>query len=127
MCIAASFLVAASTDQVKSRPPLRWGYLYWLALLAALSHLLLDYTTAYGIRLFEPFDWRWYSWDIVFIIEPVILLVLILGLVMPALFGLINQEIGARSKGPRGRAGRFLRWCASCWSGDFATINTAAR
>ena len=89
-------------------PPLRWGYLYFLALLAALSHLLLDYTTAYGIRLFEPFDWRWYSWDIVFIIEPVILVVLILGLVMPSLFGLINQEIGARSKGPIGRSGAIF-------------------
>src|SRR5664279_2704244 len=92
----------------RSEPPLRWGYLYWLALLAALSHLLLDYTTDYGIRLFEPFDWRWYSWDIVFIIEPLILLVLILGLVVPSLFGLINQEIGARSKGPRGRGGAIF-------------------
>ena len=91
-----------------SSPPLRWGYLYFLALLAALSHLLLDYTTAYGIRLFEPFNWRWYSWDIVFIVEPIILLALILGLVMPALFGLINQEIGARSKGPRGRGGAIF-------------------
>ncbi len=92
----------------RSGPALRWGYLYFLALLAALSHLLLDYTTAYGIRLFEPFDWRWYSWDIVFIIEPVMLVALILGLVMPSLFGLINQEIGARSKGPRGRGGAIF-------------------
>ena len=88
-----------------SSPPLRWGYLYFCAVLAALSHLLLDYTTAYGIRLFEPFNYRWYSWDIVFIIEPLMLLVLIAGLALPALFGLINQEIGARSKGPRGRVG----------------------
>src|SRR5581483_9834714 len=50
------------------------GYLYFCALLAALSHLLLDYTTAYGIRLFEPFNYRWYSWDIVFIVDPLILL-----------------------------------------------------
>jgi len=83
-------------------PPVRWGLLCWLAVLAALSHLLLDYTTAYGIRLFEPFNYRWYSWDIVFIIEPIMLAVLTLGLLMPALFGLINQEVGARSKGPRG-------------------------
>ena len=88
--------------------PVRWGYLYWLALLAALSHILLDYTTAYGIRMFEPFDWRWYSWDIVFIIEPVILLALIAGLVFPSPFGLINQEIGARSRGPQGRAGAIF-------------------
>ena len=93
---------------LRSKLPVRWGYLYWLALLAALSHILLDYTTAYGIRMFAPFNWRWYSWDIVFIIEPVILLALIAGLVFPALFGLINQEIGARSKGPRGRAGAIF-------------------
>jgi inner membrane protein len=92
----------------RSSPPLRWGYLYFLALLAALSHLLLDYATDYGIRLFEPFNWRWYSWDIVFIVEPVILLALVLGLVMPSLFGLINQEIGVRSKGPRGRGGAIF-------------------
>jgi len=93
---------------LRSKLPVRWGYLYWLALLAALSHILLDYTTAYGIRMFEPFDWRWYSWDIVFIVEPVMLLALIAGLVVPSLFGLINQEIGARSRGPRGRAGAIF-------------------
>ena len=89
-------------------PPVRWGLLYWLALLAALSHLLLDYTTAYGIRLFEPFNYRWYSWDIMFIIEPIMLVVLILGLALPGLFGLVNQEIGARSKGPGGRGGAIF-------------------
>src|SRR5271157_2073013 len=93
---------------LRSKLPVRWSYLYWLALLAALSHILLDYTTAYGIRMFAPFNWRWYSWDIVFIIEPVMLVVLIAGLVFPSLFGLINQEIGARSKGPRGRAGAIF-------------------
>lgn len=87
------------------RPPVRWGFLYFCALLAALSHLLLDYTTAYGIRLFEPFNYRWYSWDIVFIVDPLMLLALVGGLAIPGLLGLISQEIGARSKGPRGRAG----------------------
>src|SRR5579875_1084727 len=88
--------------------PLRWGLLYSCAVLAALIHLPLDYITAYGIRLFEPFNFRWYSWDIVSIVEPLMLLALIAGLTLPALFGLINQEIGARSKGPRGRAGAIV-------------------
>jgi inner membrane protein len=88
-----------------SSPPVRWGFLYFCALLAALSHLLLDYTTAYGIRLFEPFNYRWYSWDIVYIVEPLMLLALIAGLAIPGLLGLISQEVGARSKAPRGRAG----------------------
>ncbi len=86
-------------------PPVRWNLLYGLALLAALSHLLLDYTTAYGIRLFEPFNYRWYSWDIMFIVEPVMSVVLLLGLALPSLFRLINREIGARDKGPGGRVG----------------------
>ncbi len=89
----------------RGQPPIRWGYLYLFAVLAALSHLPLDYSTAYGIRLFEPFNYRWYSWDIVYIVDPVIWLVLLAGLALPALFGLINQEIGVRSKAPRGRAG----------------------
>jgi inner membrane protein len=92
----------------QSGPPVRWGFLYFCAVLAALSHLLLDYTTAYGIRLFEPFNYRWYSWDIVFIIEPLMLLALVAGLAVPGLLGLISQEIGARSKGPRGRVGAIL-------------------
>jgi inner membrane protein len=91
-----------------SNKPARWGYLYLFALIAALSHLPLDYSTAYGIRLFEPFNDRWYSWDIVSIVDPVIWAVLIAGLALPALFGLINEEIGARSKGPRGRAGAIV-------------------
>ncbi len=90
------------------RMPIRWGYLYFCAVLAALSHLLLDYTTAYGIRLFEPFNYRWYTWDLVYIVEPLMLLALVAGLVMPSLFGLINEEIGARKKGPRGRVGAIF-------------------
>ncbi len=88
--------------------PVRWLYLYLLAVIAALSHLLLDYTTAYGIRLFEPFNYRWYSWDIVYIVEPLMLLALVAGLTMPALFGLINSEIGVRSRGARGRGGAIF-------------------
>jgi inner membrane protein len=89
-------------------PPVRWGFLYFCAVLAALSHLLLDYTTAYGIRLFEPFNYRWYSWDIVYIVEPVMLLLLVAGLAIPALLGLVSQEVGERRRGPRGRMGAIV-------------------
>ncbi len=95
-------------SQTSKGPPIRWGFLYLCAFLAALSHLLLDYTTAYGIRLFEPFNFRWYSWDIVFIVEPLILIALVAGLVVPWFFGLISAEIGERRKGPRGRVAAIL-------------------
>ena len=81
----------------------RWGLLFAYAYLAGVSHILLDFTNHYGVRPFWPSSERWYSWDIVFIIEPVLLVILILGLILPSLFSLINEEIGAHDRGPRGR------------------------
>jgi inner membrane protein len=83
--------------------PPRWGLLFLYACLAGLSHILLDFTNNYGVRPFWPFSEKWYSWDIVFIVEPIMLVFLILGLVVPSLFGMVDNEIGARSRGPRGR------------------------
>jgi len=88
--------------------PPRWGLLFLFSYLAGLTHLLLDFTNNYGVRPFWPFSEKWYSWDIVFIVEPVMLILLAGGLVLPLLFGLINEEIGARSKGPQGRLGASL-------------------
>lgn len=88
----------------KQLTPRRWGLLYLYACIAVLSHLLLDFITAYGLRPFYPFSPRWYSWDIVFIIEPLMLAALFLGLTLPGLFSLVGSEIGERSrKYPRGR------------------------
>src|SRR5208282_3865909 len=89
--------------------PPRWGLLFLYACLAGLSHILLDFTNNYGVRPFWPFSERWYSGDIVFIVDPVLLVVLTLGLIVPALFALINEEIGARSRAvPRGRVAATL-------------------
>jgi len=86
----------------------RWGLLFWYGCLAGLSHILLDFTNNYGVRPFWPFNERWYSWDIVFIVEPIILLLLIAGLVLPSLFSLINEEIGSKQRGPKGRLAATL-------------------
>lgn len=91
--------------------PPRWKLLYAYACLAGLSHILLDYTNSYGIRPFWPFSERWISWDIVYIVEPVLLVVLFLGLTLPALFSLINQEITSgrrQDKAPPGRVAASL-------------------
>ena len=83
--------------------PPRWGVLFLYACLAGFTHILLDFTNAYGVRPFWSFSERWYSWNIVSIVEPIILGLLLLGLLLPGLFSLINEEIGARRKGPQGR------------------------
>ena len=88
--------------------PPRWGVLYGCAVLASLSHILLDFTNNYGVRPFWPFSERWYSWDIVFIVEPVILVLLLAGLTLPAFFSLIDREIGVRRNTPPGRVGATL-------------------
>jgi inner membrane protein len=83
--------------------PPRWGLLFFYAWLAGLSHILLDFTNNYGVRPFWPFSEKWYSWDIVFIVEPVMLGLLFLGLIVPALLSLIDNEVGSRRRGPGGR------------------------
>ncbi len=88
--------------------PPRWGVLFLYACVAGLSHILLDFTNNYGVRPFWPFSEKWYSWDIVFIVEPVMLGLMFLGLIVPAIFALIDKEIGARPRGPRGRLAATL-------------------
>jgi len=88
--------------------PPRWGLLFLYGCLAGLSHILLDFTNNYGVRPFWPFSEKWYSWDIVFIWEPVMFGFLILGLVVPGFFALIDREVGARRHGPRGRIAATL-------------------
>ncbi|HXY49667.1 MAG TPA: metal-dependent hydrolase [Terriglobales bacterium] len=88
--------------------PPRWGLLFGFAYLAGLSHLLLDFTNNYGVRPFWPLSEMWYSWDIVFIVEPVLPALLLLGLVLPGFFSLIRSEIGDRQRGPRGRLAAWL-------------------
>jgi len=78
-------------------------------LIAVLSHVLLDWTNVYGVRLMLPFSAQWYRLDITDIIDPVILGVLILALAAPALSGLLTSEMGGRkSRGP----GRGWAWFA---------------
>ncbi len=88
--------------------PPRWGLLFGFAYLAGLSHILLDFTNNYGVRPFWPFSEKWYSWDIVFIVEPIMWILLAGGLVVPAFFHLVNQDIGPRRKAPYGRVGATL-------------------
>jgi inner membrane protein len=88
--------------------PPRWGLLFLYACLAGVSHILLDFTNNYGVRPFWPFSEKWYSWDIVFIFEPVLFAFLLLGLIVPSFFSLIDNEVGARSRGPGGRVAATL-------------------
>jgi inner membrane protein len=99
--------------------PPRWGLLYIYACIAGVSHILLDYTNSYGVRPWWPFSERWTSWDIVYIVDPILLVLLILGLIVPTLFSLINQEISSsrrrgKDKFPPGRLAATAALLAVC-------------
>lgn len=76
--------------------PVRWLALYGCTLLALLSHLAWDWTNNYGVRPLFPFDPHWHAGSLVFIVDPLILLVLVSALVLPGLFRLIGSEVGAQ-------------------------------
>jgi inner membrane protein len=96
----------SSAQQAQNRrnaPPVRWGWIWFFALIADLSHLLLDWTNNYGLRPFFPFNPRWYAGNIFFIFEPVLFAVLLAALLIPAILGLADREIGVRRPTFRGR------------------------
>lgn len=76
--------------------------LYLLSLIAVLSHLLLDWTNVYGIRMLLPFSSRWLRLDITDIVDPWIWLILLLAIAAPALSRMVGSEIGSRpGSGPK--------------------------
>jgi inner membrane protein len=87
--------------QPKSGPPLAGRWLLLGAWLGTASHLLLDFTNSYGVRPFLPFSGRWYSWDIMFIFDPLLLGLLIVGLGLPMILRLVSEEVGIRRTRPR--------------------------
>ena len=83
--------------------PIHWGWLYLTAVLASLSHILLDWTNNYGVRPLFPLNPRWYAGSFMFIVEPILYLLFFLALFMPWVLGLADREIGARREPFRGR------------------------
>jgi inner membrane protein len=80
----------------ENAPPLRAPWLFFLCWVGTASHLLMDFTNAYGVRPFLPFSGRWYAWDIMFIFDPLLLALLALGLGVPAILRLASEEVGAQ-------------------------------
>ena len=97
----------ASGGAFPKLPP-NWKILYGYALLGTLVHLFQDFTNNYGVRPFAPFNERWYAWDIVFIVDPMMLLAMSLALVLPGLMALVTEEIGSRKPQFRGRGAAIL-------------------
>jgi len=106
MAILPVLLVAAVT-----RKPIRWAGALLAALIAVGSHLLLDYTNVYGIRLFLPFSAEWVRLDLTPVIDLWIWSAFLLGIAGPFLARLVASEISSGKPHPAGH-GRGFAWCA---------------
>jgi len=77
-------------------------------LASALLHLVFDLCQTDGIGLLWPFSSRRFSLDVLSKVDPWLLTVLIAAIALPELFRLVSDEIGARTKRPRGRTGAIV-------------------
>ncbi len=84
----------------------RAGFLgaYLLSLIGVASHLLLDWTNSYGIRLLLPFSGEWLHADLNAIVDVWLWAFLLLAFLGPLLGRLVSSEIGAKPGSGQGLA-----------------------
>lgn len=87
-----------------SRSRARMGWAYLLSLIGVGSHLLLDWTNAYAIRLLLPFSGTWFHSDLNNVVDIWIWAILLLAALAPLLGKLVSSEIGAKPGTGRGLA-----------------------
>lgn len=73
-----------------------WLGAYMLSLIGVASHLLIDWTNSYAIRLMLPFSSTWYHADITGVVDIWIWAILLLAALGPLLSGLVSSEIGGK-------------------------------
>jgi inner membrane protein len=93
------------------RKPVRWTWAFFAAVLGVASHLALDWTNVYGIRLLLPFSSRWLRADTTGVVDLWIWAVLALGIAAPFLARLVGSEIGSSTARER-HHGRGFAWFA---------------
>jgi inner membrane protein len=102
--IALPFMALLSVALVRlvGRREVRWVHAWGIASAAVASHLILDLTNVYGVRLLLPFSGRWFHWDITPVIDLGLWTIVLLGIAAPALGRLVGSEIGEQHRGTGG-------------------------
>ena len=78
--LAAAIILIFENLWHSKEGPIRLGGLLLACFAGTLSHPMLDFLNTYGVRLLEPFSHRWFYGDTLFIMDPWIWFILILGL-----------------------------------------------
>jgi inner membrane protein len=96
-------LIFTIATRKHSSSPIKFPCALLVCLIGALLHVLFDLTNSYGVKLFWPFNEKWYALDSVAQFDVIILTILAAGILLPMLFRLVGEEIGAQ----RGTKGVF--------------------
>ena len=99
--------LAANRNRPSGYAPLRFSGVLAACAIGCAGHLLLDFFSDNPIRLWWPFRSSWSCLNFTPTFDVWIFLVLLAGSALPALFRLINEEIGERKKGMRISKGAF--------------------
>jgi membrane-bound metal-dependent hydrolase YbcI (DUF457 family) len=89
-------LLSVAIVRLVGGKPVRWLPAFLVAMLGVASHLTLDLTNVYGVRLLLPFSGRWFHWDTTPVVDLAIWAILLLGVAAPWFARLVGSEIGER-------------------------------
>jgi len=102
-------LLCVAIVRVCVRKPVHWPGAFLAALIALASHLALDWTNVYGVRMLLPFSGEWLRLDTTHVFDLWIWSMCALGIAGPFLARLVGSEIA--SGGSRARHhGRGAAW-----------------
>lgn len=93
--VGAAIVAALWLVRPAWRTRARWLLLWSAAMLAYLSHMLLDAATSYGTQLLWPFSKHRAGWDLISIIDPPFTLVLGIGLLFALTRARTAPAVGA--------------------------------
>ena len=82
--------------RLPARRPIAWKGAYIASLIGVASHVLMDWTNGYGVRLLLPFSGKWFNADVIAVVDIWLWAALLLGGAAPLLSRLVSAEIGAR-------------------------------
>ncbi len=112
-CLLGLPLMAAFSVLVTAafyRKKLPWIRAWLAACVGVGSHLLLDWTNSYGIRLMLPFSSRWFALDLNTLTDGLFVTALMMAAIWPWFSKLVGSEIGERRSG-RGQGSAIAALC----------------
>jgi len=109
LLVTLPFLLRKRAANENPLPPFA---VFLAAFAACVLHLLMDLCQSTGVELFWPFSPHRLALDWLPHLDLWIMGILLAGILLPMLSGLVTEEIGAKSKGPRGKVGASLALAA---------------